>query len=119
MVDFPNNVVDRSLARRHGVTLGAIAKNEGRYLPEWIAYHLAIGFDRIVVYSNDPEDNQNEVLEAIARGDSRPMARLALSSCRFRAEFGLSRPVALVPDAVGGVCRSRRICRSAGRRGDT
>jgi hypothetical protein len=74
MVDFPNNVADRSLtplAKRHGVTLGAIAKNEGRYLPEWIAYHLAIGFDRIVVYSNDPEDNQNKVLEAIARGDSR------------------------------------------------
>jgi hypothetical protein len=71
---FPAEIAGRSLAPlagRHGVTLGAIAKNEGRYLPEWIAYHLAIGFDRIVVYSNDPEDNQNEVLEAIAKHDRR------------------------------------------------
>lgn len=71
---FPNENEARSLtplAIRHGVTLGAIAKNEGRYLPEWIAYHLAIGFDRIVVYSNDTEDNQNEVLEAISKRDPR------------------------------------------------
>jgi hypothetical protein len=74
MDDFPNNLVDQALtplAKHHGVTLGAIAKNEGRYLPEWIAYHLAIGFDRIVVYSNDTEDNQNDVLEAIAKHDRR------------------------------------------------
>jgi hypothetical protein len=71
---FPNENEVRSLtplAIRHGVTLGAIAKNEGRYLPEWIAYHLAIGFDRIVVYSNDTEDHQNELLEAISKRDSR------------------------------------------------
>jgi hypothetical protein len=66
--------MDRRLvspAARDSVTLGAIAKNEGRYLPEWVAYHLAIGFDRIVVYSNDTEDNQNELLEAIAKNDPR------------------------------------------------
>jgi hypothetical protein len=71
---FPSEAETRSLtplAIRHGVTLGAIAKNEGRYLPEWIAYHLAIGFDRIVVYSNDTEDNQNELLEAISKRDPR------------------------------------------------
>jgi hypothetical protein len=53
------------------VTLGAIAKNEGKYLVEWIAFHLAIGFDKIVIYSNDTEDNQNDVLAAIAKGEPR------------------------------------------------
>lgn len=73
VIDTPHQVDDRlvSPSARDSVTLGAIAKNEGRYLPEWVAYHLAIGFDRIVVYSNDTEDNQNELLEAIAKNDPR------------------------------------------------
>jgi len=55
----------------NAVTLGAIAKNEARYLPEWLAYHLAIGFDQIVVYSNDTEDFQNDLLEEVAKNDAR------------------------------------------------
>jgi hypothetical protein len=72
--NFPNEHEIQSLtplAVRHGVTLGAIAKNEAKYLPEWLAYHLAIGFDRIVVYSNDTEDHQNELLDEIAKRDHR------------------------------------------------
>jgi hypothetical protein len=71
LVEVCANDAEASLAAGHAVTLGAVAKNEGRYLPEWLAYHLAIGFDRIVVYSNDTEDNQNELLEAIAKRDHR------------------------------------------------
>jgi hypothetical protein len=56
---------------KNAITLGAIARNEERYLPEWLAYHLALGFDRIVVYSHDPEDRQNEVLDSVARADER------------------------------------------------
>lgn len=56
---------------KNGITIGAIAKNEQRYLPEWIAYHFAIGVDRIVVYSNDTEDQQNDLLDKIAKRDSR------------------------------------------------
>jgi hypothetical protein len=54
-----------------GITIAAIAKNEERYLPEWLAYHLALGADRIVVYSNDTEDQQNVLLEKLATNDSR------------------------------------------------
>ena len=55
----------------YDITIGAIAKNERRYLPEWIAYHLALGANRIIVYSNDTEDDQNEVLEKISAADER------------------------------------------------
>lgn len=47
-------------------TLVAIAKNEGRYLLEWIAYYKLIGFDRIVIYDNDSDDNGPELLAALA-----------------------------------------------------
>lgn len=36
--------------------LCAIVRNEGRYLEEWAAFHLAIGFDHIVLYDNDSTD---------------------------------------------------------------
>lgn len=35
----------------------AIAKDEGRYIGEWIAHHRAIGFDRIWLYDNDSIDD--------------------------------------------------------------
>ncbi|MBT9383294.1 glycosyltransferase family 2 protein [Pseudooceanicola sp. CBS1P-1] len=42
-------------------------KNEGPFLLEWIAYHRAIGFDRMVIYSNDCTDGSHELLEALAQ----------------------------------------------------
>lgn len=48
-------------------TLCAIAKDEGPYLLEWIAYHQLIGFDRIVVFSNDCSDGSDQMLETLAR----------------------------------------------------
>ncbi|OYV50542.1 MAG: hypothetical protein B7Z78_11030, partial [Rhodospirillales bacterium 20-60-12] len=51
---------------RPNVSLVAIAKNESLYLTEWIAYHFAIGFDRIYVYNNDSRDRSLELLEATA-----------------------------------------------------
>lgn len=71
---FPNDfekAVLNDQQRNNGITICAIAKNEGRYVEEWIAYHLALGVDRIIVYSNDTQDNQNQKLEAISRFDSR------------------------------------------------
>jgi hypothetical protein len=71
---FPNNFeVDHLLpcAIENGITIGAIAKNESRYIVEWLAYHLAIGVNRILVYSNDSEDDQARKLESISRHDHR------------------------------------------------
>lgn len=47
-------------------TLCAIVKDERPYLLEWIAYHKEIGFDEIVVYSNDCTDGSFELLAALA-----------------------------------------------------
>jgi len=41
-------------------------KNEGPFILEWVAYHLAIGFDKIVVCSNDSDDGTAELLDSLA-----------------------------------------------------
>ena len=41
-------------------------KNEGPFLLEWVAYHLSIGFDRFLVYSNDCDDLTDELLDRLA-----------------------------------------------------
>lgn len=42
-------------------------RNEGPFLLEWIAFHLAIGFDRIVIVSNDCTDGSDHLLDCLAR----------------------------------------------------
>lgn len=41
-------------------------KNEGPDLLEWVAYHRAIGFDPVIVYSNDCDDGSDLLLDALA-----------------------------------------------------
>ncbi len=41
-------------------------KNEAPFLLEWVAYHRAIGFERIVIFSNDSDDGTTELLDALA-----------------------------------------------------
>jgi glycosyltransferase involved in cell wall biosynthesis len=45
----------------------AISKNERRYLPEWIAYHLAIGFSGVTIYDNDSDDGTEELVDLIGQ----------------------------------------------------
>ena len=40
-------------------------KNEAPYILEWVAYHRAIGFDDILVYSNDCSDGTVELLDRL------------------------------------------------------
>lgn len=50
----------RALSLRSGLSrcvLCAIAKNEAPYVLEWVAFHLAVGFDEIVIYDNDSTDD--------------------------------------------------------------
>lgn len=49
-------------ARSPGVTLCAIARNEGPYLLEWIAWHRVAGMERIVIYSNESDDGSDDLL---------------------------------------------------------
>jgi len=41
-------------------------KNEGPFILEWIAHHLAVGFDHFVVYTNDCDDGTVELLDALS-----------------------------------------------------
>jgi hypothetical protein len=44
----------------------AIAKNEGRYIQEWLAFHLSIGFNRVLIYDNDSTDGMAELVRPLA-----------------------------------------------------
>lgn len=46
----------------------ACMRNEGIFLVEWLAYHRVIGFDRVVVCSNDCDDLSGPLLDALAAG---------------------------------------------------
>jgi hypothetical protein len=58
--------VDFSLKRHvspHGqVTAVSMMKDEGPYVIEWVAHHLAIGFTDLVVYTNDCSDGTDDML---------------------------------------------------------
>jgi len=41
----------------------AIAKDEGAYLLDWIAFHISIGFERIYLYDNESNDCTREILQ--------------------------------------------------------
>lgn len=48
----------------------ACMRNEALFVVEWVAHHLAIGFDRIVVYTNDCDDGTDTILAAMAAGNA-------------------------------------------------
>lgn len=52
--------------RGNSITVCAIVKDEARYLIEWVAYYRLLGFDRIVLYSNDSSDETDPLLDAMA-----------------------------------------------------
>lgn len=53
------------------ITLVAIAKDEGRYIIEWLAYHLALGVNKIIVFCNDSTDDMVGKLTRLAQADNR------------------------------------------------
>lgn len=57
--------------QRAAATLIAIAKNESFYLTEWIAHHLGIGFDRVIIFNNDSSDETHELLIRISEFEPR------------------------------------------------
>lgn len=47
----------------HGrITAVAMMKDEGPFVLEWVAHHLAVGFTDLVVYTNDCTDGTDEML---------------------------------------------------------
>lgn len=48
--------------RKYEACICAIFKNEGKYLEEWIAYHLIIGIEHFYLYNNNSDDDFRTVL---------------------------------------------------------
>ncbi|CUH78011.1 glycosyltransferase family 2 protein [Tropicibacter naphthalenivorans] len=48
------------------IALASCMRNEGIFLLEWLAFHSALGFDRIVVVTNDCTDGSDMLLDALA-----------------------------------------------------
>jgi hypothetical protein len=46
-------------------TVVSTMKNEGPFILEWVAHHKALGFDHMVVCTNDCEDTTTELLKAL------------------------------------------------------
>jgi cellulose synthase/poly-beta-1,6-N-acetylglucosamine synthase-like glycosyltransferase len=44
----------------------AIAKQEQRYIEEWVKYHLGLGFSHIYLYDNEDKPTYKEFLKAYA-----------------------------------------------------
>lgn len=42
-------------------------RDEGPYLLEWVAYHIMIGFDHLLVYTNDCTDGTDKMLDRLAQ----------------------------------------------------
>ena len=42
-------------------------RNEALFLVEWLAHHLSVGFDRIVVYTNDCDDGTDRILHLLTQ----------------------------------------------------
>eukprot|EP01031_Cornospumella_fuschlensis_P051938 gene51938-63505_t len=44
----------------------ACMRDEALFVVEWVAHHLAAGFDRIIVYTNACSDGTDRLLDAMA-----------------------------------------------------
>jgi hypothetical protein len=60
-----NVALRSSVVPRRRACVVATARNEGLYLLEWIAYHQVIGFENLIIYSNDNSDGSDELLSAL------------------------------------------------------
>lgn len=53
---------NRGVKPKHRLAICAIAKNEGRYFPEWIEWHLARGVEKFYIYDNGSDDDTAKIL---------------------------------------------------------
>ena len=60
---------DRNTKFENEIAIGAIMKNEGPYLKEWLDFHILVGVTKFYLYDNDSTDNTKEILKPyIKRG---------------------------------------------------
>jgi hypothetical protein len=57
------HLISKATEPKHELVIVAIAKDEGQSIAEWIAFHLAVGASRFLIYDNQSQDNTAEVLK--------------------------------------------------------
>lgn len=72
----------------------AIMRNEGRYLQEWVAYHLAVGFDALIIYDNGSTDNTVDELKRL--GERAPITALSWPTPGALPEAGFDQLYAII-----------------------
>lgn len=53
------------MSSNNNALLVGIMKNEGPYILEWVAHHLAVGFESILIFSNDCDDHTDRILDRL------------------------------------------------------
>ena len=61
------NLARKTVAPSRNAAILATMREEGAYLVDWIAYHRAIGFEHIVIYTNDNRDGSDELLGLLTK----------------------------------------------------
>ena len=46
-----------------GLSVVAIAKDEGEYIEEWLAYYKSVGVNHVYLYENNGSDNMREKIQ--------------------------------------------------------
>jgi hypothetical protein len=58
-------LLGRIRPRRRSVVVGTM-RDDGIYILEWVSHYLALGFDHIIIYTNDNSDGSEELLRLLA-----------------------------------------------------
>jgi Glycosyltransferase family 92 len=59
----PSDEQPQKVNRLFRLAVAAIVKDEGRYLEEWLAYHILLGCDHFYLFDNGSTDNSQELLK--------------------------------------------------------
>ena len=54
---------DKDTPFENELAIGAIMKDEGPYLKEWLDFHILVGVTKFYLYDNDSSDNTKEILK--------------------------------------------------------
>ena len=54
---------DKNTKFENELAIGAIMKNEGPYLKEWLDFHILVGVTKFYLYDNESTDETKEILK--------------------------------------------------------
>ncbi|KUF12666.1 hypothetical protein AVJ23_02815 [Pseudoponticoccus marisrubri] len=80
------------------MALAACMRNEGPFVLEWVAYHRLIGFDPVIVVTNDVTDGSDALLDRLAQLDAVTHLRQTVPPGAAPQDAGMDHVLALCRD---------------------